>query len=180
MKEVEVKIEIVDIEQIKKVLAGQDCIFSQPIIQQDVVYIPNEVPTVPCPAGTNVLRIRKQGEKSFFTLKSSDKENHLSKLEHELEILNPEEMEKIIFLLGFKKVCDTTKVRQKCKIQNYEICLDKVEDLGNFLEIEEITEKDPKQIQAEMLLFLSNLNIDTSKRVMVGYDVLWVQKYGKM
>ena len=38
-----------------------------PIIQEDFVYIPNEVQSVPVEPGVNVLRIRKQGEKIFFT-----------------------------------------------------------------------------------------------------------------
>ena len=177
MKEIEIKIRIVDPEKTIDLLEKQGCVFSQPIRQQDAVFIPNEVPTVPCPAGTNVLRIRKQGDKNILTLKRSDVGNHLSKLEHELEIGNSEEMKKIIFLLGFKLIADTTKMRRKCKIKDYEICVDQVEGLGSFLEIERMSAEDPERIQEEMLAFLSSIGIDATDRVYVGYDILWVQKH---
>jgi adenylate cyclase class IV len=88
MKEVEVKIRIADPDKIAQILKAQGCILGEPVIQHDMVYIPNEVPTVPVPAGVNVLRIREQDERAIFTLKQSDFGNNLSKLEHELEIGN--------------------------------------------------------------------------------------------
>ncbi len=178
MKEVEIKIQINNVEEVVKNLQNQGCEFSSPIIQRDVVYIPVSEPTVPVPAGTNVLRIRHQGDKTIFTLKRSDVGNHLSKLEHELEISNAEQMAEIIKLLGFKMIADTTKTRRKCKINGFEICVDQVEKLGDFLEIEKMTDEDPALAQQEMMEFLSKLNIDTSQRMDVGYDVLWVRKYG--
>ncbi len=179
MKEVEVKIELENIQAVQEILEAQGCQFSDPLIQRDLVYIPTSVPTVPCPAGTNVLRIRMQEGMFLLTLKRSDPGNHLSKLEHELEISSFEEMDKIIKLLDFKLVADTTKTRQKCKINGYEICLDEVNNLGKFLEIEKMTDQDPSGVQQEMIAFLQGLGVDTSKRMTVGYDVLWVQKHTK-
>ena len=178
MKEVEIKIEIADADKAMETLGTNGCVFGEPIVQQDIVYIPNEVPTVPCPAGTNVLRIRKQGEKNILTLKRSDAGNHLSKLELETEISDPVEMDKIIKLLGFKIIADTTKTRRKCRTEKYEICVDEIKDLGSFLEIEEMTEGDAVDAQNEMLQFLVGLGFDIANRKSVGYDVLWVQKYG--
>jgi adenylate cyclase class 2 len=178
MKEVEIKIQITNPEEVIKILQGHGCVFSEPIVQRDVVYIPKNEPTVPVPAGTNVLRIRRQNNKTLLTLKRSDAGNHLSKLEHELEISDEAQMDEIIKLLGFKIIADTTKSRRKCKINQYEICIDHVEELGDFLEIEEMTAGDPGQVQTEMLDFLSKLNIDVSNRMDVGYDVLYVRKHG--
>jgi len=177
MREVEVKIKISNPEETIRILLKQGCVLSEPIKQRDVVYIPNKVPTVPCPAGTNVLRIRYQGSKSLFSLKRSDAGNHLSKLEYELEISEPEKMDAIIKAMGFKIITDTTKTRKKCRIKDYEICVDSVNDLGDYLEIEKITDQDPQKVQQEMLKFLQDLGIDTSERINVGYDVLYARKY---
>jgi adenylate cyclase class 2 len=177
MREVEVKIQIPDCEKIVNLLNKHGCVFGEPVTQHDTVYIPNDQPTVPCPPGTNVLRIRRQQGKNIFTLKQSDKHNHLSKLELELEVADGEEMDKIIKLLGFKIIADTTKTRRTCKINDYEICVDQVNELGDYLEIEKMTKEDPLQVQQEMLSYLSDLGIDVSQQVHVGYDVLYVRKF---
>ncbi len=178
MKEVEIKIQIINPEEIIKTLENNGCVFSEPIVQRDTVYIPNEQLTVPVPPEVNVLRIRRQKDKIFLTLKRPDVNNHLSKLEHELEIADAEQMTEIIKLLGFKVVADTTKTRRKCKINDYEICVDHVEGLGDFLEMEKITDEDPLVVQNALLEFLLKLKIDTSQKMDVGYDVLYVRKHG--
>lgn len=177
MKEVEIKIRIADVESLIKQLESQGCKLSEALTQEDVVYIPNEIPGVPAPAGTNVLRIRKQGGKTIFTLKQSSAGNHLAKLEHEVEIENGQEMERIIMLLGFKEIARTTKTRRKCKLADYEICVDRVDELGDFLEMEKMTSEDPKKVQDTMLELLYKIGIDVSQRVNVGYDVLYFQKH---
>ncbi len=176
MKEVEIKIQVDNLEEIAQLLAKKGCVFTQAFTQDDIVYIPNNEPTVPVPAGVNVLRIRREAEKTKFTLKRSDVDNHLSKLECELEISDPEQMEKIIGLLDYKEIAHTTKTRRICKINDFEICLDHVNELGDYLEIEKITDENPLAVQKEMLDYLSALGVDVSKRVGVGYDVLYVRK----
>jgi adenylate cyclase, class 2 len=177
MKEVEVKIRITDLVSIKGTLESKGCKFSEPVVQEDIVYIPADVPMIPVEPGVNVLRIRKQPGKILFTLKQSTVGNHLAKLEKELEIKDPEVMGEIITLLGFKEMAHTTKTRIKCKIGDYEICLDHVNELGDFLEIEKITAEDPSIVQREMIDFLQNLGVNTSDQVHVGYDVLYIQKH---
>lgn len=178
MKEVEVKIRIDDADATVAALEKQGCVFSQTIVQRDIVYIANDQPTVPVPAGVNVLRIRVEKDRKIFTLKRSDFGNNLSKLEHEVEIEDEARMGEIIKLLDYKIIADTTKARRKCKIENFEICVDRVNELGDYLEIEEMTDRDPKQAQREMLEFLEKLGIDSSRQEEFGYDVLYVRKYG--
>jgi predicted adenylyl cyclase CyaB len=176
MKEVEIKIQISNPGTIIKIFQDQGYIFSEPMIQHDRVFIPENEPTMPVAPGINVLRIRRQGNKNVLTLKRSDIDNHLSKIEHELEICDSEEMERMINLLGFKMIADTTKSRTKCKVGNYEICVDHVTELGDYLEIEQITDQDPALVQKQMLDFLSKNGIDTTQQISVGYDILYIRK----
>ena len=177
MKEVEIKIKINSAEQVLKQLQNKGCQFSAEIIQEDIVFIPNEIPGVPAPAGTNVLRIRKQKDKTIFTLKQSMKGNHLAKLEKEVEIEDSGEMAEIIRLLGYKEIAHTNKVRRKCRYGDYEICVDRIKELGDFLEMEKMTAEDPHQVQAEMFQVLDNLGINITEKIDVGYDVLYFRKY---
>lgn len=176
MKEIEVKIKIPDASDIISLLKGKGCVFSEPKAQQDLIYIEQSVPAIPVAAGVNVLRIRRQGDRSIFTLKQSTIGNNLAKLELEVDITDPETMEKIIPLLGYKKIAKVNKTRRTCKYLEYEICVDQVEELGDYLEIEKITDQDPGFVQTEMLATLFSLGLDTSDRQEYGYDVMYVQK----
>lgn len=178
VKEVEIKIRIDDADATVEALEKQGCVFSQAVEQRDIVYIANDQPAVPVPAGANVLRIRLEKDRKVFTLKRSDFGNNLSKIEHEVEIKDGERMAEIVKLLGYKIVADTTKTRRRCKIENFEICVDRVNELGDYLEMEEMTDRDPKQAQQEMLEFLKQLGIDSSRQEEFGYDVLYVRKHG--
>ncbi len=178
MKEIEIKIQLGDLDEVRAVLEKQGCVFESPKAQEDTIFIPNNEPTVPVPAGVNVLRIRRQNNKAVFTLKQSDFGNNLSKTEIETEVLDAESMEKAVGLLGYKKIAVVNKSRQICKFKGFEICLDLVEKLGDYLEMEKITDEDPETVQAEMLSLLGELGIDASKQVGYGYDVIYVQKFG--
>jgi adenylate cyclase class 2 len=120
----------------------------------------------------NVLRLRKQNGKVIFTLKQSDVGNHLAKLEKEVEVKDLEIMEQIILLLGFKLVTQVKKNRLKCKVGDLEVCIDEVEGLGNFIEVEKMTLEDPKLVQQEMQGFLTSFGIDIANQFYEGYDVL--------
>jgi len=176
MKEVEIKIRIDDIGSVIKQLEAKGCVFGLPLSQEDDIFIPLSEPTVPVGLGTNVLRIRRQAGKNLLTLKQGQE---LAKIERELEISDPETLEQIILMLGFKKIVQINKIRRKCKMGDLEICVDDVKGLGGFVEVEKITAEDPGQVQKELLSFIANLGVDVSKRETVGYDILYVQKYGK-
>ncbi len=178
MKEVEIKIAIGDVDGVLRQLENYGCKFSGPMSQTDAVYVPEHINELPCPEGTNVLRIRHMEGAYKFTLKRSEPGNHLSKIEHELEILQPQEMEKILHELGYKQISKISKKRRVCKLEEFEICIDIVEGLGNFLEMEILTQEDPAAAQQHMLAFLRDRGIDTSQQAEYGYDVLFFQKYG--
>lgn len=176
MKEVEIKVKVADLPELQRKLETGGFVFGQPTVQEDVIYIPEHEHFVPVKPGVNVLRIRKQGEKTLFTLKQSDPHNHLSKLEYELEISSGNEMRNIIGLLGFKEVTRVKKTRTKSKKEELEVCLDVVEGLGSFVEVEKMTDADPSVAQQEMVELLAKYGVDASDRVHLGYDILMVQK----
>lgn len=176
MREVEIKIKLKDFKSTINNLKRQGCKFSKKITQEDWVYIPKNEPKVPVPFGVNVLRIRKQDEEYLFTLKISDKHNHLSKEEVEIKITEPIKVQKIIKLLGFKLIAIVKKQRIKCKFEGFEICLDRISGLGDFMEVEKITNKNPLEVQQEMIQLLRGLGIIRYTRIKVGYDVLVFRK----
>ncbi|MGN0392328.1 MAG: class IV adenylate cyclase [Bariatricus sp.] len=62
----------------------------------------------------------------------------MSRLEYETGVDNPEYMDKILRALGFFQVAGVTKTRCYMKRDEMTACLDQVEGLGDFLELEVI------------------------------------------
>ncbi len=171
MREIEVKAKVDNFDGLLAKLLSFGCKFSQPIIQKDVIFIPKGM-DIPVDLGVNVMRIREQNGKYIFTLKQSVL-NQLDCVEKEVEIDDPKTMIEIFGLLGFVQCSAVNKTRQTTKYQDYEICLDSVESLGNFIEVEKITnEEDSESSQKELFDFLLQLGVSPSDRVFDGYDVL--------
>lgn len=179
MYEVEVKARLRNREQVIKKLESLGCKFSEELHQIDRVFIPEGVPFPP-PLGTAVLRVRKQNEKSFLTLKIPQS-GPQDCIEKEMEISSGEEMVEIIKLLKYYEVPTVDKKRIKTNIGDIEVVLDEVKDLGGFIEAEKIVhsseEADRKKTMEELFDFLSTLDIQKEDRVIDGkYDIMLFEK----
>lgn len=172
MREIEIKVRVQDKKALEDSLRGAGIVLSEPIKQHDVVYgKPGSLDNAP---GANWLRIRTENDsKVVFTLKQSVV-GHLDSIEHELEVSDAVEMEAIIQLLGFELYSDITKIRQKCKVGDIEICLDEVPGLGTFIEAEKMQqhEADHDGVVAELWQLFTKLNLSKADEVHQGYDVM--------
>lgn len=178
MKEIEVKAKITDKDALIEKLTALGCSFSEPITQKDKIFIPLGH-DIPVENGVNVFRIREQNGKYILTLKQQVT-NQLDCIERELNIDNPDEMIEIIKLLGFFEVSYVNKARQKSKFKDYEICLDEIDGLGSFIEVEKLSEDgDANVIQVELFNFLESLGIPKQNQVTDGYDILLKQRTEK-
>ena len=172
MREIEVKAKVTDKEAVKKQLEKLGCVFLEPIRQEDSVSSLPDIPFEVFKPDINLLRIRKENGKVIFTLKRPQK-NEQDALEHETEIKSASEMDAAIKLLGYEKMVEVVKTRQAVKYQNYTICLDEVDGLGSFIEVETFSnDGDPEKIQEEIFKFILSLGIKPEERVREGYDTL--------
>jgi len=182
MREIEIKARVADKSAVIKSLNDAGIKLSKPIKQHDVVYF---VPGTKDNAPDSVwLRIRTENDsKIIFTLKkqhrgdldSIEHEVEVSDhIEHEAEVSSANELESIIKALGFTIYSDLTKTRQKAKINDIEICLDDIEDLGTFIEAERLSDLDAdgKMVENELWKALESYGINRSNAVHEGYDVM--------
>ncbi len=171
-KEIEVKAKVADLQILKSKLESLGCIFLQPLIQNDTTFVLSSYgPYERFNPGHNILRIREQNGKFLFTLKQPQK-NELDCIEKETEINNPVELRGALELMGYHEAIKINKVRVKTKYKDMEICLDEVEGLGSFIEVEKLTEGDGEKIQNESFDFLETLGVKREDRVEHGYDTL--------
>jgi len=175
MKEIEVKAKVKDFGVLIDKLIKMGCELTLPIIQKDKIFIQDGL-KFPPEYGKAVLRIRDSNGRFTLTLKKRIG-NGLDKVEHEIVINDPIEAEEILKNMNFILAIEVNKKRRKCKYKDYEICLDEVERLGNFIELEKLAnEGDSLMIQEELFKFLESLGVIREDRVFEGYDILIYDK----
>jgi adenylate cyclase class 2 len=105
-----------------------------------------------------------------------DRKDELDCIEKEIEVSDGNVLQEIFLMLGYSKTVEVKKKRVKTKFKDYEICLDEVDGLGSFIEVEKITSEDGEAVQTELFKFLQSLGVKLEDRVRVGYDSLMWQK----
>jgi adenylate cyclase class 2 len=180
-KEVEVKAKLQNPELVLAKLKERGVVLDQPIAQHDKVFSPQDLKNfTDFHTGVSFLRIRREENRSLLTLKKSGL-NELDNTEIELEVGNPDALEKLLAEIGYKLSVEVKKVRQKGKIDKVEICLDKIEGLGTFIELEKLMAIDSnvELVQTELFELLKELGINDSDRVNQGYDTLMAIAQGQ-
>ncbi len=173
--EIEVKARVKDFDDIISRIKSMGCVLSEPIIQHDYIYNKKGLDIRKGYHDSPVLRIREQEAKIIFTLKKN-RSNELDCIEKEIEVSNKDKLRDIIELLGFEKTVEVHKKRIKTNYKDYEICLDEVENLGYFIEVEKMSDEDGGKVQNELFDFLKGLGVEKEDRVLIGYDTMvWLK-----
>jgi len=180
MYEVEVKARLKDRNAVMKKLQDLGCKFGGELHQVDRIFAPIGTPYPDVPMGATVLRVRKQNDKYFFTLKIPQS-SHQDCIEREMEITDGEMMVEIFELMKWDKLPTVDKKRIKTNFQDMEIVLDHVENLGEFIEVEKIVthedHEDRKKVQRELIDFLETLGVPREDGVIDGkYDIMLYEK----
>jgi len=120
------------------------------------------------------LRIRSIGDENRITFKGpvldqATKTRHESELTFQSGSAAAEQLARIWEQLGFRRVRKVQKTRQLYHLQwqgrDLEICLDRVEGLGEFLEIETLADDSDKTVAQQTILSLAaKLQLTTPER----------------
>jgi adenylate cyclase class 2 len=149
------------------------CKLSEPIRQHDLIYSKagSTEEWEDSKVGHIVMRMRRQDNDSIFNLKQQ-RSTELDNLEIETKVADADAIHKILEILGYSPQVEVKKIRRKGKVGEYEICLDEVEGLGSFVELEKLTSEDvdPEQVQEELLKTLESFGLSRIDRETRGYD----------
>jgi len=89
--------------------------------------------------------------------------------EYETEVSSFKTTEKILNSLGYFELVKVEMVKHCFINKKYEIVIEKVKSLGNFLEVEAIAENEEvDKTKKEIALFISSLNLDVSEELNEG------------
>jgi len=137
MIEIEIKARA-DHDEVLKALKEAGASFEKTADQADVFY---NAPDRDFGETDEALRLRRQGSSAYLTYKGK-KLDKVSKTRKEVEaqVCDPQKIEDILLSLGFRKTYSVFKKRDIYHLKGAEICVDRVEGLGDFVELETIAE----------------------------------------
>ena len=173
MREIEIKLRANNLKEVESKLAEKGCVLSEPISQHDVVYSlkgsRNEFQSAQ--EGDIVIRIRYLKDSAELTLKQQGC-NESDNIECETEVVDPKQIHHMLELLGWYPAVEVKKIRRKGKLGLYEICLDEVERLGTFIELEKLTDEniDAEEVRQELFKELQSLGLSRNDEETRGYD----------
>ncbi|MBU1293095.1 class IV adenylate cyclase [Patescibacteria group bacterium] len=182
MHEIEIKAAVRNKEGLVNKLAELGCVFSEAITQDDTVYAKNVSSITEFVKNSLFLRIRAQSNgKVIFTVKHHEGRDANDPtgvpVEHELEVSSRDTMEQMLMLLDFKEAARVKKTRQKCLYKEWELCIDEVEGLGTFIEVEQMaTFEEAEAIQKNIIDFLLSLGIEQNDIPAQRYDIALMEK----
>jgi predicted adenylyl cyclase CyaB len=199
MQEIEIKFKIKDLtsEQIKTILSGYNINFGSTITQIDTVYCHKDAvlmtslkeedkKSMVVTKGEKVMRIRQETKlidglevtKNILTMKVQ-LDKALENLEYETIVQDPDQMAQMLIQFGYNPIAIVNKQRAKAKtfvkLDNQDkpvsVCLDDVEHLGCFVELEVLLDDELSKegVQDKLEALLNSLGLQ-GEVVNIPYD----------
>jgi len=159
--EIEIKAYCDNPEEIISKLKNTGASFLSSETEKDVYY---NSPDRDFASTDEALRIRSINEKNILTYKGPKIGlKAKSRIEEETEFCDYRSMVKIFQNLGFVESGRVEKIRKKYRTKGIEVCIDSVQGLGNFIELEK-KGTDRINIENELFLFAKELGLVNFER----------------
>ncbi len=171
MREIELKFQVDNFDKIKSILDDNNEKLSEEYHQSDTIYV-SDLNDTESKEGSIWLRVRKVNDKIEMNLKKQSAKKMESE-EIEFEVSDYDLANKFLSALGYKEWVQVNKKRVYSKYDDVNICMDEVERLGYFIELELlIDENDEKDYESILLDYAKKLGIDTARRINSHYDTM--------
>ncbi|WFE59547.1 class IV adenylate cyclase [Micromonospora sp. WMMD712] len=170
--EVEVKYRVGDLAALEAALAARGVVLSVPVVQDDQAYARVGWEYGQSKIDVPFARLRTERGRHLLTVKTPVA-NELSCVEHETEVVDREQMHAAIQQLGFYPTVRIRKTRRTAMLGLLSLCVDEVDGIGVFLEIERIVDAGEagEGIQVELDRFAGELGVSLT-RITDTYDSL--------
>ena len=181
MNEIELKFKVNDYNKIYQKLLQMGCIFGKKIVQRDAVFFHKDNKNYDINFQTIVIRTRIIDDSiKQVTLKRRMDDSCASR-EIEFLVENTEKVDEFIDSLGFVKTIEFTKERMQTTLGEFNICFDKIDELGQYVEIEIITnDNNIQQYKNKIINFASYIGIDINNIESKYYPQIILDKKRKV
>jgi adenylate cyclase, class 2 len=172
VREVEVKYRVRDLGALLAALKMRGIELGVPFCQDDQAYAPDGWAYGDDRRGVPFARLRTVDGRHVFTLKRPA-ENVLSCEEHETAVADRDQMHCAVVAMGFRPTVRIVKMRRTGTLGDLVLCVDELDGLGVFLEVERMVPDGVpgEAVQAELSRFVASLGIDAEQTGQT-YDVL--------
>jgi adenylate cyclase, class 2 len=171
-REVEAKYRVGDERALIDALRRRGVQLSAPVKQDDQAYAPVQWRYGMSKIGVPFARLRTQSGQHLFTVKRPI-DNEMICLEHETVVADRGQMHAALLSMGFRPTVRISKSRRSARCGELSLCLDAVDGLGAFVEVEMLLGGDEsgKDAQVKLDRWVSSLSIPV-QRVTETYDSL--------
>jgi adenylate cyclase class 2 len=172
VREIELKYRVEDLEALLLALKARGIELSEPVFQDDQAYAPAGWQFGDSKLGVSFLRLRTVQGRHYFTLKQPA-DNAQDCLEYETQVTDRQAMHHAALYMGYRPTVRIAKTRRMATLEGCSLCVDEVEGVGGFLELERMAPDyaDARAIQADLAVFVSSLGI-AAIRIDQTYDSL--------
>jgi len=167
--EVEAKVEVKDLQPLRRRLKELGARYTSKELQRDTYF---NHPQRDFASTDEALRVRStsRGEHSI-TYKGAKLPESKVKAREELnlQVTNAEVAAEILFRLGFKEVAHVVKKREVWALQGLTVCLDEVEGLGSFVEVEAAERGEASSSEEAALRLIHQLGLGSLSLIRESY-----------
>lgn len=170
--EIEAKYRVGDVDAMVAALAARRVGLSAPFAQDDQAYAPAGWAYGMSKVGVPFARLRTTGKRHLFTVKKPV-DNEMACLEHECEVLDRDQMHAALAAMGWVPTVRIVKQRRTGSWDGVAVCLDVVDGLGAFVEVERMVSavESGERVQAGLDAMVRSLGLPV-QRVTDTYDTL--------
>ncbi|GLZ16256.1 hypothetical protein Acsp04_64910 [Actinomadura sp. NBRC 104425] len=176
VQEIEVKYRVVlDGPALEAALAARGAVLSAPVRQDDQAYAPRSWRYGDSKIDVPFARLRTQEGQHLFTVKRPVA-NEQACIEHETTVEDRAQMHQALVAMGFQPTVRIVKTRRTARLDTRElgevlVCVDEVEHLGLFLELEAVRVDSAEVAQRTLDRLARSLGVEL-ERVSDTYDSL--------
>ncbi|GHT81523.1 hypothetical protein FACS1894125_2430 [Actinomycetota bacterium] len=184
MIELEILVEVYDdYAVVESILAGFDFVETRKVIDT-YFFDPQRVNLLPNSDGVLLECLRLRDKEGDFTLTYKndvyDGKTWLYSNENEIHVSDKSQTSLIFEKIGLKEMLEINNERKYYRYEDYEIVLEKVANLGTFLEVElkrKISESEAKLEKQRIRDFIHTLNIQVSEELNEGKPQLFLKRH---
>jgi adenylate cyclase class 2 len=178
MLEIELKVMVESLDPVRRQLDKRHAEFSGKVHEHDVYY---NAPDRDFAKTDEALRIRYTDDHAVVTYKGAKLHEYGLKAREEINIVvdSGRDFEQILDRLGFVKTAEVNKWRENYRLAKAAISLDAVDELGTFVEIELIAEKEPQSAAGQIRKIAEDLGV-SGEPILASYLELLLAKRSKV
>jgi adenylate cyclase class 2 len=174
MLEIELKVKVPSLDPVRHQLVGHNARFSGRIHEHDVYY---NAPHRDFGVTDEAVRVRYTDDHAVITYKGAKTGSSGLKAREELNtaVESGEVFEAILDRLGFTRTAEVNKWRENYQLDNTAVSLDSVDELGTFVEIEVLAERDDKAAAAQIQRISKEIGVQ-GEPILASYLELLLSK----